>query len=207
MNQKNVSRNDKKRCRWAMSGNEHYMLYHDREWGAPVYDDRRQFEFLVLEGAQAGLSWALILNKRDNYRRAFADFDAVKVARFSTRKIDSLLRDPGIVRNRRKVEATVTNARAFLRVVDEFGSFSTYIWDFIRGAPVQNRRRSGADMPALTPESTMLAADLKRRGFQFVGPIVIYSHMQATGIVNDHEVHCFRYKECAALGKELIRSR
>lgn len=190
-----------KRCAWAEGGNDRYIDYHDREWGVPVADDRTQFEFLVLEGAQAGLSWSTILNKREGYRKNFADFDAEKVARFTKRRIDRMLEDPGIVRNRRKVESAVSNARAFLEVRDEFGSFSNYVWRLVDGRPIQNRFRSMADIPATSPESDALSKDLKSRGFRFVGSTIVYAHMQATGMVNDHVVSCFRHRPCAQLGR------
>jgi len=191
--------NTKHRCRWAEGVSRNYIEYHDTEWGVPVRDDRVQFEFLTLEGAQAGLSWSTILNKREGYRRAFADFDPETVSRFSPTRIDKLLTDPSIVRNRLKVESTVTNARAFLDVCDEFGSFSDYIWGFVDGKPVQNRFRRDADVPATSPVSDVLSKDLKKRGFRFVGSTIVYAHMQATGLVNDHVVDCFRYRDCAAL--------
>ena len=188
------------RCAWVEGRDGLYIDYHDREWGVPVHDDRRQFEFLILEGAQAGLSWATILNKRESYRRAFAGFDAAKVARFDARKIRTLLRDPGIVRNRLKIASAVSNARAFLAVREEFGTFDRYIWSFVAGKPIQTRRQSMRDIPATSPESDALSKDLKRRGFKFVGSTIVYAHMQATGMVNDHVVACFRRRECAALG-------
>jgi DNA-3-methyladenine glycosylase I len=189
------------RCRWAEGVSLNYIRYHDEEWGVPVRDDRTQFEFLVLEGAQAGLSWSTILNKRDGYRRAFADFDPAKVARFTAKRIEKLLRDPAIVRNRLKVRSAVTNAQAFLAVQEEFGSFSNYIWGFVDGRPVQNRFRRDADVPATSPVSDALSKDLKQRGFKFVGSTIVYAHMQATGIVNDHVVGCFRHRPCARLGR------
>ncbi len=189
----------RRRCGWAERGNALYLQYHDTEWGVPVHDDRKLFEFLVLEGAQAGLSWATILNKRENYRKAFAGFDPAKVARFTSKKIDALLRNPGIVRNRLKITAAVHNARRFLKVQDEFGSFDAYLWQFVGGRPLQRRRRSMKDIPATSRESDALSRDLKRRGFQFVGSTIIYAHMQAVGMVNDHVVHCFRHQECAAM--------
>jgi len=189
-----------KRCRWAEGVSPQYLEYHDNEWGVPVHDDRVQFEFLILEGAQAGLSWSTILNKRDGYRRAFADFDPEKVARFTKARIEKLLADPGIVRNRLKVESTVTNARAFLKVQEEFGSFCDYVWTFVDGRPIQHRLRRDSDTPATSPESDALSKDLKKRGFRFVGSTIIYAHMQATGMVNDHVVGCFRHEACAALG-------
>jgi DNA-3-methyladenine glycosylase I len=173
--------------------------YHDREWGVPVHDDRRQFEFLILEGAQAGLSWSTILHRREGYRRAFADFDPVKVARYTPARIEKLLLDPGIIRNRLKVEATVTNARAFLELVEAEGSFDAYIWRFVGGRPVRNRWRSQGEVPATSPVSDALSKDLKKRGFRFVGSTIMYAHLQATGLVNDHLVSCFRHRECAKL--------
>jgi len=184
------------RCPWALGVSQAYLDYHDREWGVPVRDDRRQFEFLTLEGAQAGLSWSTILHKRDGYRRAFADFDPGKVARFTPRRVEKLLQDPAIVRNRLKVASTVSNARAFLAVQEEFGSFSDYLWDFVDGIPLQNRWRRQQDVPASTPLSDRVSKDLKRRGFRFVGSTIIYSHLQATGLINDHLLDCFRYAGC-----------
>ena len=189
------------RCKWAEGVSLDYIEYHDKEWGVPVWDDRTQFEFLILEGAQAGLSWSTILNKRDGYRRLFSDFDVRKVARFTKPRIEKILLDPAIVRNRLKVESTVTNAKAFLEVQKEFGTFSEYIWGFVGGKPVQNRFRKDSDIPATSPESDALSKDLKKRGFKFVGSTIVYAHMQATGMVNDHVTGCFRYKPCAALAK------
>ena len=173
--------------------------YHDTEWGVPVHDDRTHFEFLVLEGAQAGLSWLTILKRRDGYRKAFANFDVAKVARFTPAKVEKLLVDPGIIRNRAKVESTVRNARAFIAVADEFGSFDTYLWDFVGGRPKVNRWRRIGQVPALTPISEAVSTDLRRRDFRFVGPTVCYSHLQAAGLVNDHLVGCFRYGEVTGL--------
>ena len=190
-----------KRCKWAEGTSLDYIEYHDKEWGVPVYDDRVQFEFLILEGAQAGLSWSTILNKRDGYRKNFADFDPAKVARFTKKRIEKILLDPSIVRNRLKVESTVSNAKAFLAVQKEFGTFSDYIWGFVGGKPIQNKFRKDADVPATSPESDALSKDLKKRGFRFVGSTIVYAHMQATGMVNDHVTSCFRYKPCAALAK------
>jgi DNA-3-methyladenine glycosylase I len=190
------------RCEWAEGVSLAYIEYHDKEWGVPVRDDRVQFEFLLLEGAQAGLSWSTILNKRDGYRNAFADFDPQKVARFTEKRIEKLLQDPGIVRNRLKVRSAVGNAKAFLAVQKEFGSFSEYIWGFVDGKPIQNRFREDADFPATSAESDALSKDLKQRGFKFVGSTIMYAHMQATGLVNDHVVGCFRHKACAALAKQ-----
>jgi len=188
------------RCRWAEGVSPQYIEYHDTEWGVPVHDDRVQFEFLILEGAQAGLSWSTILNKRDGYRRLFADFDPERVARFTDRRIEKILQDPAIVRNRLKVESAVSNARAFLEVQAEFGSFCDYVWRFVDGKPIQSRIRKDSDVPATTPESDALSKDLKKRGFRFVGSTIVYAHMQATGMVNDHVANCFRRKVCAALG-------
>ena len=190
-----------KRCKWAEGVSLDYIRYHDEEWGVPVDDDRVQFEFLLLEGAQAGLSWSTILNKRDGYRKAFADFDPEKVARFTDKRVEKLLLNPGIVRNRLKVQSAVTNAKAFLAVQKEFGSFSDYIWRFVSGTPIQNRHRNDSDIPATSPESDALSKDLKQRGFKFVGSTIMYAHMQATGLVNDHVVGCFRYKPCQQLAK------
>jgi DNA-3-methyladenine glycosylase I len=188
------------RCRWAESVNLEYIEYHDKEWGVPVWDDRVQFEFLILEGAQAGLSWSTILNKREGYRKAFADFDAAKVARFTAKRVEKLLEDPSIVRNRLKVNSAVTNAKAFLAVQKEFGTFCDYIWGFVGGKPIQTMQKSDDDLQATSPESDALSKDLKKRGFKFVGSTIIYAHMQATGMVNDHISTCFRYKPCKALG-------
>jgi len=184
------------RCLWAGS-DPLYLDYHDREWGVPVHDDRLLFEFLVLEGAQAGLSWITILRKRQSYRQAFDEFDPQKIARYDEQKVAGLLADPGIVRNRRKVEATVSNARAFLAVQEEFGSFDAYIWQFVGGRPIQNAWKTLGEIPAQSGESEELSKDLIRRGFKFVGPTICYAHMQATGMVNDHLVDCFRYSELA----------
>ena len=191
-----------RRCAWAPVDNASYLAYHDEEWGVPVHDDRRLFEMLTLEGAQAGLSWSTILNKREGYRRAFANFDPGAVARFSGRKVERLLADPSIVRNRMKVESTITNARQVLAVQEEDGSLDAYLWSFVEGSPKVNRFRSLGDIPSETPESKAMSKDLKRRGFRFVGPTVCYAFMQACGLVNDHVVSCFRYDELAALGKE-----
>ena len=185
-----------KRCAWS-GGSPEYICYHDEEWGVPVHDDRTLFEFLILEGAQAGLSWSTILNKRAGYRKAFADFDAERIARFTTRKITALLDNEGIVRNRLKIESTVRNARAFLEIRDQIGSFDTYIWRFVDGAPIQNAWRSG-EVPAQTAESDAMSKDLKKRGFNFVGSTICYAFMQAVGMVNDHLVDCFRWRELSA---------
>ncbi len=186
-----------KRCAWAPLDNASYLAYHDEEWGVPVHDDRLLFEMLTLEGAQAGLSWSTILNKRDGYRRAFAHFDPGAVARFSGRKVDRLLADPSIVRNRLKVESTVANAREVLRVQEEEGSLDAYLWSFVGGAPKVNRYRTLGDIPAETAESTAMSKDLKGRGFRFVGPTVCYAFMQACGFVLDHVASCYRYRELA----------
>jgi len=191
-----------KRCGWAGETSLEYIEYHDKEWGVPVWDDQTHFEFLILEGAQAGLSWSTILNKRAGYRKNFAEFDPVKVARFTQKRIDKILLDPGIVRNKLKVSSAVSNAKLFLKVQDEFDGFCNYIWRFVDGRPKQNKFRSMSDVPATTPESDALSKDLKKRGFKFVGSTIIYAHMQATGMVNDHAVSCFRHKECAALAKK-----
>ena len=174
-----------------------YREYHDKEWGVPVHDDRTIFEFLVLEGAQAGLSWGTILRKRGNFRRAFMDFDPVKVARFDGGTVQKLLHNPGIIRNRLKVSSAVQNAKAFLEVQREFGSFDSYVWKFVEGRPRVNSWKRLKDIPAATPESEAMSKDLIRRGFRFVGPTICYAHMQATGMVNDHLVSCFRYRELA----------
>jgi DNA-3-methyladenine glycosylase I len=182
------------RCNW--SGQDPLMIaYHDREWGVPVHDDRQHYEFLVLEAAQAGLSWSTVLRKREGYRRAFADFDPEKVARYTARRIARLVLDPAIIRNRLKIEAAVENAKRFLAVQSEFGSFDAYCWRFVGGQPKVNRWSTPAQIPATTPESEALSRDLKQRGFKFVGSTVIYAHMQAVGMVNDHLTGCFRYSE------------
>ncbi|HUU46114.1 MAG TPA: DNA-3-methyladenine glycosylase I [Acidobacteriota bacterium] len=188
----------KTRCPWAGS-DPLYLAYHDTEWGMPLHDDRALFEFLVLEGAQAGLSWSTILKKREHYRAAFDHFDPEKVARYDKRRIERLLKNEGIVRNRLKVESAVRNARAFLKVVEEFGSFDRYIWQFTDGKPIQNRRQTMKEIPAETDESRAMSKDLKQRGFNFVGPTICYAHMQATGMVNDHVVSCFRHGEVARM--------
>ena len=190
----------KKRCAW--SGTDPlYVSYHDEEWGVPVHDDGRLFEFLVLEGAQAGLSWSTILRKRDAYRLAFDWFDPRKVARYDKRKIAALLADAGIVRNRAKIESAIKNATAFLDVQAEFGSFDAYQWRFVDGRPIQNRRRAVGDIPARTAQSDAMSTDLKSRGFTFVGSTIVYAHMQAVGMVNDHVVGCFRHREVAQVGR------
>jgi DNA-3-methyladenine glycosylase I len=183
-----------KRC-WLGAPDPLMEAYHDTEWGVPEHDDRRHFEFLILEGAQAGLSWRTVLRRREGYRRAFAEFDAEEVARFTPAKVEKLLADPGIIRNRLKVNAAVGNARAFLAVQKEFGSFDAFIWRFVGGAPIVNACRTLAQIPALTPESEALSRELVRRGFRFVGPTIVYAHMQACGLVNDHLVDCPRWRE------------
>lgn len=180
------------RCAWV--GNDPlYVQYHDEEWGVPVHDDRKLFEFLILEGAQAGLSWITILRKRPAYRHAYADFDPGVVANYDDAKIAELLANPGIVRNRLKIRASISNAQAFLKVQEEFGSFDAYLWQFVNGRPLQNTWRSLAEIPAKTPLAEALSKDLVKRGFRFVGPTIIYAHMQAVGMVNDHTTDCFRY--------------
>jgi DNA-3-methyladenine glycosylase I len=188
----------RQRCDWAQS--PEMIPYHDNEWGVPVHDDPTHFEFLVLEGAQAGLSWLTILKRREGYRKAFAGFDPAKVARFTPARVEKLLADTGIIRNRAKVESAVRNARAFLTVQEEFGSFDAYVWGFVGGRPVVNKRRRLAQVPPTSPESEAMSADLRRRGFGFVGPTVCYAHLQATGLVNDHLVSCFRYAELTTGG-------
>src|SRR6202140_1781635 len=184
-----------KRCAWVSMDNPLMVQYHDLEWGVPVHDDRKHFEFLVLEAAQAGLSWAIVLNKREGYRRAFSEFDPNKVARYTERRIQKLLLDPGIIRNRQKIAAAVGNARAFLAIQEEFGSFDAYTWRFVGGEPIVNRWRVMKQIPAPSTESDALSKDLKGRGFRFLGSTVIYAHMQAVRMMNDHLVECFRYRE------------
>lgn len=183
------------RCAWAEGQAPFYVAYHDTEWGVPVHDDRRHFEFLVLEGAQAGLSWATVLKKRENYRKHFANWDPAKVARFTSARVEKMLGDPGIVRNRLKVTSAIGNARAFLAVQEAFGSFDAYIWDFVDGVPVVNRWRTLREIPARTPLSDAVSKDLKQRGFRFVGSTIMYAHLQAAGLVNDHTLDCFRRQE------------
>jgi DNA-3-methyladenine glycosylase I len=184
----------KNRCTWCV-GNPLYEAYHDKEWGVPVYDDDTLFEFLILETFQAGLSWITVLKKRENFRNAFDNFDYLKVANYNQKKIDSLLQDAGIIRNKLKVKATITNAQAFIKIQEEFGIFSKYIWDFTDGKPIKNAFKDLKDVPANTPLSDTISKDLKKRGFKFVGTTVVYAHMQATGMVNDHTTDCFRYNE------------
>jgi DNA-3-methyladenine glycosylase I len=184
----------KKRCGWC-TGDPLYEAYHDEEWGKPIFDDDTLFEFLILETFQAGLSWITILRKRENFRKAFDGFDYKKVSDYDQNKIDSLLQDSGIIRNKLKIHATITNAQAFMKVQEEFGSFSSYIWAFVDGRPIKNNLKSIKELPATTPLSDAISKDLKSRGFKFVGSTVVYAHMQATGMVNDHETSCFRYNE------------
>lgn len=192
---------EKRRCAWAAAGTDPLMLrYHDEEWGVPVHDDRVLFEFLVLEGVQAGLSWQTVLNKRENYRKAFHDFDPAPIARFTGGDIARLLSDPGIIRNRLKVTATIRNARKFLEIQKEYGSFDAYIWQFVGGRPIDHRIRSMGDILATSQESEAMSRDLKERGFKFVGPTICYAFMQAVGMVNDHETGCFRYAEAKRAG-------
>jgi DNA-3-methyladenine glycosylase I len=186
------------RCAWSTS-DPLYIAYHDEEWGVPVHKDHKIFEFLVLEGAQAGLSWLTILKKRENYRKAFDDFDPGKVAAYNDAKIAELLNDAGIIRNRLKIQSAIANARLFLAVQEEFGSFDAFIWSFVNGMPIQARRLALSDIPARTPESDALSKDLIKRGFKFVGSTICYAHMQATGMVNDHTIDCFRYTQLGGL--------
>ena len=189
----------KQRCGWCV-GDPLYEAYHDQEWGVPVYDDQTIFEFLILETFQAGLSWITILRKRENFREALDDFDYKKIARYSEAKLEALLQNPGIIRNKLKVKATVSNAQAFIKIQEEFGSFSKYIWSFVNHKPVQNSVKIYKEAPATTAISDALSKDLKKRGFKFTGSTVVYAHMQATGMVNDHEMDCFRYAEVKSLG-------
>lgn len=200
---------DKTRCGWVAGGDAAYIRYHDEEWGVPVTNDRVHFEFLLLEGAQAGLSWRTVLNKRDNYRRAFNGFNPQKVARYDDTDIARLLENEGLIRNRLKMHAAVGNARAFLRVQQEFGTFNAYVWQFVGGKPKQNAPATMADTPATSAESDALSKDLKKRGFKFVGSTIIYAYMQAVGLVNDHEKGCFRRVECKRLaaGGNLLRGQ
>lgn len=184
----------KKRCPWP-SDDKLMIKYHDREWGVPLHNDKKLFEFLILEGFQAGLSWRTILHKRENFRMAFDNFDFNKVAKYDKRKINSLLKNEGIVRNKLKIEAAIMNAKAFLQVRKEFGTFNNYIWSFVNGKPIQNKFKSLKELPAKTKLSDRISDDLKKRGFKFVGSTIVYAHMQATGMVNDHVVSCYRHKE------------
>lgn len=186
---------DKQRCGWVPENDALYKRYHDQEWGVPVYDDNKLFEFLVLESAQAGLSWRTILARREGYRRAFAHFDPKQVAGFTERDVEVLLKNRDIIRNRKKIEAAIQNAQCFLDIQKEFKSFARYAWQFVGGTPIQNKWQSDAQVPAKTPESEKFSKDLKERGFRFLGPTIMYAHMQATGMVNDHIVQCFRHGE------------
>ncbi len=199
MEQKNTPRlfifaDNKKRCRWA-TANTLEMNYHDNEWGVAVHEDRKLFEFLILEGAQAGLSWDTVLKKRENYQKAFEHFDALKIAGYNKEKIERLLKNPGIIRNKRKIEAVVQNARAFLEIQNEFGSFDSYIWQFVNDITIRNAWENPREIPAKTKESEAMSKDLKKRGFRFVGPVICYAFMQAMGMVNDHTTGCFRYSQ------------
>ncbi|MCW7468471.1 DNA-3-methyladenine glycosylase I [Leptospira kanakyensis] len=189
---------ESERCSWCLKFDQ-YIKYHDEEWGVPVHEDQIHFEFLILEGAQAGLSWSTILKKREGYRKVFANFDPIKVAKFTDKKLEKILLDPSIIRNRLKVYAAVNNAKRFLEIQKEFGSFDKYIWSFVNHKPIQNRRKSLKEVPATTKESDLLSKDLIKRGFKFVGSTVIYAHMQACGLVNDHIESCFRYKEILSI--------
>ena len=189
-----------KRCSWCGT-DELYVRYHDEEWGVPLYDDRRLFEFLMLEGAQAGLAWITVLRKREGYRKVFDNFDANRIARYTDRKLDKILTDKRIIRNRLKVYSARRNARAFLAVREEWGSFSDYMWHFMDGQPLQNRRKSTQQAPATSALSDVISKDLKQRGFNFIGSTIVYAHMQATGMVNDHTVDCFRHRECRDLAR------
>ena len=185
----------RQRCAWAADGDELYRNYHDLEWGVPRRDDAGQFEFLTLESAQAGLSWAIVLRKREGYRRAFADFDPERVATFDRHRIDELLTDSSIIRNRRKIEAAVSNAHCFLEVAKEFGSFSAFIWSFVGDRQIVNHWQKKSQVPSSSAEAEALSQEMKKRGFRFVGPTILYAHMQATGLINDHQVSCFRHRE------------
>lgn len=187
--------NQKKRCHWVNNQPEIYTVYHDEEWGVPVYEDKKLFEFLVLEGAQAGLSWLTILKRREGYRNAFAGFDVHQVAHFNAQKVEELMQDAGIIRNRLKIVSTIKNAQVFISIQQEFGSFSKYIWGFTEGKTIQNAFKSSKELPAKTELSDRISKDLMKRGMKFVGSTIIYAHMQATGMVNDHQCNCFRYSE------------
>ncbi len=193
----------KKRCAWAEGKGELYERYHDKEWSVPVYDDQKLFEFIVLESAQAGLSWQTILNKREGYRKAFKNFDPKKVAKMTTAEESKLLVDPSIVRNQLKISSTITNAQAFLKIQKEFGSFSNYMWAWVENKPIVEKRLTLKDLPAVTSLATAMAKDLKKRGFKFLGPTIWYAHMQAVGLVNDHTTDCFRYKEVKRLKRSV----
>lgn len=184
------------RCQWVQSDDPLSIAYHDLEWGVPVHDDLKHFEFIILEGAQAGLSWNTILRRRENYRQAFASFNPIKISSFDSKKIDQLLLNEGIIRNKLKIESAVSNAQHFLEVQKEFGSFDAYIWRFVNGQPIQNHWHALKEIPPQTKESEILSKDLKKRGFKFIGPTISYAYMQAVGLVNDHTIDCFRHKEC-----------
>ncbi|HEX6673151.1 MAG TPA: DNA-3-methyladenine glycosylase I [Nitrososphaeraceae archaeon] len=186
---------NKRRCSWSGNNNSLMIEYHDKEWGVPVHDDRRLFEFLILEGAQAGLTWQTVLNKRENYRRAFEGFHADKIACYGKEDVNRLLTDAGIIRNRLKISSTIQNARAFLKIQNEFGTFDVYIWQFVGGKPINHKIKTIKDIPTNTKESDLMSKDLIKRGFKFVGSTICYAFMQAVGMVNDHEIKCFRYKE------------
>lgn len=186
---------NKRRCSWTGNNNSLMIEYHDKEWGVPVHDDRRLFEFLILEGAQAGLTWQTVLNKRENYRRAFGGFHADKIACYGKEDVNRLLTDAGIIRNRLKISSTIQNARAFLKIQNEFGTFDVYIWQFVGGKPINHKIKTIKDIPTNTKESDLMSKDLIKRGFKFVGSTICYAFMQAVGMVNDHEIKCFRYKE------------
>lgn len=198
---RSAHKDGKVRCHWAPANDALYTAYHDKEWGVPVHDDRTLFEFLLLEGAQAGLSWQTVLNKRENYRKAFSNFDAKKIARYGEADKAQLLANEGIIRNRLKVDAAILNAQAFLRVQKEFGSFDAYIWQLVGGKPIDHKLASMKDVQARTAESDAMSKDLLKRGFKFVGSTICYAFMQAVGMVNDHEVNCFRYRQVVRLGK------
>jgi len=190
-----LKNNMKKRCPWVPLEKDFYVEYHDTEWGVPVHDDQKIFEFLTLESAQAGLSWETILKKREGYRKNFKNFDFVKVSKMTEKHVEKMLQDPSIIRNRAKIEATINNAKRFLEIREEFGTFDTYMWKFVGGKPIQNKIKILEDYPAITKESELFAKDLKKRGFKFLGPTTVYAHMQASGMVNDHSIDCFRRKE------------
>ncbi|MBI3234777.1 MAG: DNA-3-methyladenine glycosylase I [Bacteroidetes bacterium] len=196
--------NDLPRCPWCLSGNE-MIDYHDKEWGMPAHDDRTHFEFLILEAAQAGLSWLTVLKRREGYRKAFADFDFKKVAKFTESDVKKLMQDTGIIRNQLKIRSAISNAVPFIEIQKEFGSFDSYLWNFVKGKPLQNKVRSKKDLIPNSPLSDVVSKDLKKRGFRFVGTTVIYSHLQAVGIVNDHEVKCFRRTQCASKNSKYTR--
>ena len=195
--------NSKKRCEWVPLDNPLYVKYHDEEWGVPIHDDRLLFEFLILEGVQAGLSWLTVLRKRENYRNVFDGFDARKIVRYKKNKIEELMQNPGIIRNRRKIEASITNSRIFLDIQAQYGSFDTFMWDFVEGKSIVNQWKSIKEIPARTTLSDAMSKELKRRGFKFVGSTICYAHMQATGMVNDHTIDCFRYDEIKKLTTDL----